>query len=108
MDLLVTTDWLAAHLHDPDLRVFDCSVRLVPDPAVQYRVEDCRVEYRASHVPGAGYIDLHNELSDKGTQLRFMAPTPEAFARAMSAYGVGDGTRVVLYAKSTWYWAMRV
>ena len=108
MDLLVTTDWLAAHLHDPDLRVFDCSVRLVPDPAVQYRVEDCRVEYRASHVPGAGYIDLHNELSDKGTQLRFMAPTPEAFARAMSAYGVGDGTRVVLYAKSTWYWATRV
>ena len=107
-NLLVETDWLADHRGDPTLRVFDCSVRLVPDPAVQYRVEDCRAEYRASHIPGAGYIDLHNELSDKSTPLRFMAPSAEEFARAMSQYGVDDTMRVVLYAKSTWYWATRV
>ncbi len=29
-DLLVSTDWLGANLADPDLRVFDCSVTLVP------------------------------------------------------------------------------
>ncbi|HET9903144.1 MAG TPA: sulfurtransferase [Xanthobacteraceae bacterium] len=105
---LVETDWLADRLGDPQLRVFDCSVRLIPDPQLQYRVEDCRADYRAGHVPGAGYIDLHNDLSDKQTGLRFMAPTPEAFARAMSRYGVDDSTRVVLYAKGTWYWATRV
>jgi thiosulfate/3-mercaptopyruvate sulfurtransferase len=107
-DLLVDTQWLAEHLGDPGLRIFDCSVRLVHDPAIQYRVEDCRGDYREGHVPGAAYIDLHNELSDKSTSLRFMAPAPEAFAQAMSAYGVGDGKRVVLYAKGTWYWATRV
>jgi thiosulfate/3-mercaptopyruvate sulfurtransferase len=105
---LVSADWLAKNLHDPQLRVFDCSVRLIPDPEQQYRVEDCRWDYRDGHVPGAGYIDLHNELSDKGTRLRFMLPGPEHFAAAMSRYGVDDSTRVVLYAKSTWYWAARV
>lgn len=106
--LLVTTSWLAQHLHDPDLRVFDCSVRLIPDPAEQYRVEDCRWDYRDGHVPGAAYIDLHHDLSDKSTKLRFMLPGPEHFAAAMSRYGVDDKTRVVLYAKGTWYWAARV
>lgn len=106
--LLVDTHWLAEHLADPDVRVFDCSVRLVPDPREQYRVEDCRWDYRDGHVPGAGYIDLHNDLSDKSSDLRFMMPSPEAFATAMERYGVGEGTRVVLYAKGTYYWATRV
>lgn len=105
---LVSTEWLAKNLHDPRLRVFDCSVRLIPDPAEQYRVEDCRWSYRDGHIPGAGYIDLHNELSDKATKLRFMLPGPEQFAEAMSRYGIDDTTPVVLYAKSTWYWAARI
>jgi thiosulfate/3-mercaptopyruvate sulfurtransferase len=60
-------------------------------------------------VPGAAYIDLHNDLSDKATALRFMLPGPEQFAAAMSRYGVDDTTRVVLYAKgTTWHWAARI
>lgn len=105
---LVTTDWLAAHLTDPQVRIFDCSVRLVPDPKVQYVVEDCRWDYRDGHIPGAAYIDLHNELSDKASALRFMAPPPEEFAQAMSRYGVDDTKLVVLYCKGTYYWATRV
>lgn len=39
-DLLVETDWLAAHLHDPDLRVLECTVYLHPaDVPGGYRVE---------------------------------------------------------------------
>src|SRR5690349_17341630 len=99
--LIVDTQWLAQHFADTDVRVFDCSVRLIPDPREQYRVEDCRRDYRDGHVPGAGYIDLHNELSDKSSELRFMMPPADEFAAAMSRYGVGEGTRVVLYAKGT-------
>lgn len=105
---LVGTAWLAQHLHDPDLRIFDCSVRLIPDPAVQYRVEDCRADYEAGHIPGAAYIDLHNDLSDKNTALRFMMPPPAQFEQAMSRFGVQDGVRVILYGKGTYYWATRI
>lgn len=105
---LVETDWLAKNFTDPKLRVFDCSVRLIPDPKEQYIVEDCRWDYRDGHVPGAAYIDLHNELSDKASDLRFMAPPKDQFERALSRYGVDDTTRVVLYCKGTYYWATRV
>jgi thiosulfate/3-mercaptopyruvate sulfurtransferase len=105
---LVSTDWLAQNLHDPSLRIFDCSVRLVPDPKVQYVVEDCRWDYRDGHIPGAAYIDLHNDLSDKSTDFRFMMPPAEQFVAAMSHYGVDDSTRVILYCKGTYYWATRV
>ena len=27
---LVETDWLAAHLEDPDLRIYDCTMHLIP------------------------------------------------------------------------------
>ncbi len=108
MQPLVDTDWLAANLSSPDLRVFDCSVRLIPDPQLEYRVEDCRDDYRAGHVPGAGYIDLHNHLSDPATELRFMAPPRAQFEAAMSRYGIDDTTRVVLYGKGIYYWATRV
>jgi thiosulfate/3-mercaptopyruvate sulfurtransferase len=108
MSMLMDTATLASRLGDPDLRVFDCNVRLVPDPVQQYRVEDCRAEYRAGHVPGASYIDIQNDLSDKSTALRFMMPPQAEFEAAMSRYGVDDGKHVVLYSKGTWYWATRV
>ena len=74
MTPLIDTATLAARLGDPRLRIYDCAVRLVPDPAVQYRVEDCRAEYRAGHIPGAGYIDLHNDLSDPSSPAALHGP----------------------------------
>src|SRR3989338_3562212 len=47
---LVSTDWLAAHLKDPDLRVIDASWYL-PDAG-----RDARAEYNAAHGPGAREI----------------------------------------------------
>jgi thiosulfate/3-mercaptopyruvate sulfurtransferase len=108
MSLLIDTATLAARLGDSKLRIFDCNVRLVPDPVHQYRVEDCRADYRAGHIPGAGYIDLHNDLSDKATDLRFMMPAKVQFEAAMSRYGIDDTTDVVLYSKGVWYWATRI
>ncbi len=108
MPLLIDTETLAARLGDPALRIYDCNVRLVPDPAVQYRVEDCRDEYRAGHVPGAAYIDLHNDLSDGSSELRFMMPPKAQIEAALSRYGIDDSKDVVLYSKGTWYWATRI
>jgi len=105
---LVETDWLAAHLDDADLRVFDCTVWLHPDPPRIYRVESGRADYDKAHIANSAFIDLQGEFSDTGTKLNFMMPSAEAFAAAASAKGIGEGTRVVLYSRGNIQWATRV
>ena len=105
---LVDTDWLESHLADPELRIFDCTVVLVPDPKTVYRVESGRAEYDAGHIRGAGFIDLQEELSDPESELRFTMPSAERFASGMSRHGVGPGTRVVLYSAGASMWATRI
>ena len=107
-DWLVQTDWLEAHLDDPGLRIFDCTMKLVPDPKATYQVEDARADWEKAHVPGAGYLDLQGELSDPTTKLRFMLPAADRFAEAMSRHGVGPGSRVVLYSAGAIFWATRI
>lgn len=87
---LVSTDWLAAHLPDPDLRVIDASWYL---PALG---RDARAEYNAAHIPGARFFDI-DEISDSRSNLPHMAPPPEKFVSKMRAMGVGDGHQVVIY-----------
>jgi thiosulfate/3-mercaptopyruvate sulfurtransferase len=110
-DALVQTDWLEAHLGDANLRIFDCTTHLLPaeaDTGAPYRIVSGKAEYDAAHIPGAGFIDLQGELSDNSTKLRFMLPSAEQFAAVMSRYGVGEGTRVVLYSADGIMWATRL
>jgi thiosulfate/3-mercaptopyruvate sulfurtransferase len=109
MDPLVETDWLAAHLDDPDLRVLECTVYLHPaDVPGGVRVESGRATWAQGHIPGAGFADLPGDLSDRTTHLRFMMPPAAQFAEAMGRYGVGDGVRVILYDRFVNMWAARV
>ena len=105
---LVQTEWLEAHLGDPDLRVLDCSVHLIPDPNVTYQVVPGREAFEKAHIPGAQFADLHNDLSDRSQSYRFMLPSAEHFAAAMGRLGVGEGSRVILYSATTLWWATRV
>jgi thiosulfate/3-mercaptopyruvate sulfurtransferase len=88
--LLVTTEWLAAHLGAPDLRVLDASWHM---PAAG---RDARAEFEAGHIPGARFFDI-DEISDDQSSLPHMAPPVEKFVSRMRAMGVGDGHRVVVY-----------
>ena len=60
-DLLVSTEWLGAHLDDPGLRVVDMRGYVVTRPLApgvehaDYR--GAAEEYLAAHIPGAVYID---------------------------------------------------
>lgn len=98
---LVSTDWLAAHLEDPDLRILDASYYL-PDAG-----RDGRAEYAASHIPGARYFDI-DEISDARSALPHMAAPPEKFMSRMRALGVGDGHQVVVYDGAGLFSAARV
>jgi thiosulfate/3-mercaptopyruvate sulfurtransferase len=109
MKALVDTEWLAAHLTDPDVRVLECTVYLHPaDVPGGFRVESGRGRWAEGHIPGAGFADLQEDLSDRASALRFMMPPAAQFAEAMSRYGVGDGVRVVLYDRFVNMWAARV
>lgn len=98
---LVSTDWLAAHLNDPDLRVLDGSW------AMPAQGRDVRAEYEAAHIPGARFFDI-DEISDLRSDLPHMAPTPEKFISRMRKMGVGDGHQVVVYDAFGLFSAARV
>jgi thiosulfate/3-mercaptopyruvate sulfurtransferase len=108
MDALVSTSWLADQLGHADLRILDCTVLLAPQPAGGYAVESGRAAWERAHIPGSAFVDLPADLSDPHSPLRFTLPTPERFAAAMGALGVGDGHRVVLYDSRVNMWAARL
>jgi thiosulfate/3-mercaptopyruvate sulfurtransferase len=106
---LVETDWLAGHLDDPGLRVLECTVYLHPDDVPGgFRVESGRAKWAEGHIPGAGFADLQEELSDRTSTLRFMMPPAAQLAEVMGRLGVGDGVRVLLYDRAVNMWAARV
>ncbi len=110
-EAIVETDWLETHLHDPSLRVIDCTVHLVYEnvPAgVPYIVKSGREDFDRGHIPGADFIDLQAELSENNSPYSFTLPTASHFSAAMERHGVGDDTRVVLYSTTHPMWATRI
>jgi thiosulfate/3-mercaptopyruvate sulfurtransferase len=87
---LVSTDWLARHLDEPDLVVVDASWYL---PAAN---RSGRAEYEQGHIPGAVFWDL-DELSDRSSPLPHMLPPLPDLARAIGILGIGNRDRVVVY-----------
>ena len=89
-EALVGTDWLAAHLSDPHVRVVDGSFKL---PGV---TPTARQDYDQAHIPGAVFFDI-DDICEPGTSLPHMIPTPELFAQKVGALGIGEDDRVVVY-----------
>lgn len=90
---LVSTDWLAARLGNPGVRVVDGSWHL---PSAG---RDAHAEYLAAHIPGAVFFDL-DARSDRSSTLPHMFPPPAEFARGAEALGISDGDTVVVYDTS--------
>ena len=108
MEALVSTEWLSAHLDDPDLVVLDCTVLVNIDENGGFSIASGRANYETGHIPSAGFADLMGNLSDPEHPEQFIMPKPEQFAAAMGALGVGDDSRVVLYTANNPDWAARV
>ncbi len=58
-----------------------------------------RAAYKVGHIPGAVFLDLDADLSAPPSPHggRHPLPTPEVFAEALGAAGIGDGCPVVAY-----------
>jgi len=109
-EAIVSTEWLAANLGDPNLRIFDCTTYLLYETGTgrPYRIESGREDHDAGHIPGAGFLDVQGELSNRAGRFNFTMPAPDDLAARFAARGIGDGTRVVLYSRKTPQWATRV
>jgi len=91
--LLVSTDWLATHLNDSDVRVADVRWYLFD------KDKTGRGEYERGHIPGAVFIDIDTELARHGVigPGRHPIPSVETFSEAMSRAGIDADTHVIAY-----------
>jgi thiosulfate/3-mercaptopyruvate sulfurtransferase len=87
-EVLVSTAWVADHLHDPTIRLLESN-------------EDVLL-YETGHIPGAVKIDWVTELND-AVMRDYLAP--EAMQRLLRAKGVGPDTTVVFYGDRNNWWA---
>ena len=94
-DPLVTTDWLAAHLDDPNIRIVDATFKM---PGVLPLPKD---DYLAAHIPGAVFFDV-DAVSDHANPLPHMFPSPSQFGRDVGALGIGNDATVVIYDAGGW------
>jgi thiosulfate/3-mercaptopyruvate sulfurtransferase len=93
MDALVSTDWLAQNLGEPDLVVVD-STWFMPSSA-----RKAHAEFLATHIPGARFLDI-DEVSDRSDPAPHMLPTAGEFGAAMDRLGVGRDDRIIVYDNS--------
>lgn len=90
---LVSTEWLAARLGEPDLVVLDASYHL---PAAN---RDAAGEFAAGHIPGARFLALAS-LFDAGSRVPYAFPTPGQIAERLAGLGVGPDGKIVIYDDS--------
>jgi thiosulfate/3-mercaptopyruvate sulfurtransferase len=99
-DPLVSTDWLAAHLGDPHVKIIDASYKM---PGVLPLPSD---DFLAAHIPGAVFFNV-NTIADPNDPRPHMYPGAEQFARDVSALGISSDDTVVAYDSGAWVAAPR-
>ncbi len=85
---LVTTEWVARHLHDPKVRIVESD-------------EDLLL-YEMGHIPGAVKIDWHTDLQDPLVRDYLDGGR---FAELMASRGIAEDTTVVFYGDKNNWWA---
>jgi len=93
VDSLISTQWLAEHLGEPDLVVVDSSWHMPASGRSGHG------EYLGAHIPGARFLDI-DEISDTTNPAPHMLPSAGDFGTAMERLGVGRGDRIVVYDNS--------
>ncbi|HEV2132263.1 MAG TPA: sulfurtransferase [Longimicrobiaceae bacterium] len=87
-DALVSTDWVAEHLNDANVRLVESN-------------EDVLL-YDTGHIPGAVKIDWHSDLQDP-LQRDYL--DAQSFAELMREKGISPDTTVVFYGDKNNWWA---
>ncbi len=99
---MVSADWLRLHLEDPQVVVIDCRFSLMEPEAGRH-------QYEVSHIPGAYYLDLNQDLASPVQRHGGRHPLPnlEAFSEKLRSMGISQDTWVVLYDSARLSYASR-
>ena len=89
-DPLVTTEWVAANLADPTLRLVDASWWF------PHESRDGAAEFETGHLPGAVFFDI-DAIADLDSPLPHMLPPPDRFAEMVGRLGLGDEATIIVY-----------
>ena len=87
-EVLVSTDWVAEHLTDPQVRIIESN----EDPLL----------YPSGHIPGAVEVDWTRDLND---QVRRDYLGREGFEALVRRHGITPETTVVFYGDKNNWWA---
>ncbi len=107
-NLIVTTEWLAAHLDDADLRIVDIRGHVIPASNPHPHYFNHADDYAKSHIPGAVFVDWVDEITDPADPRHAQIAQPDRYAEVMQRIGVDDTTRVVAYDDATGMFAARL
>ena len=111
-DPLITTDWLADHLRDENVRVVDIRgyVKKKDLGGGRQRAEYLAAsdEYDEAHIPGALYVDWTSDITDPDDPVPAQVAQPDRFAGVMVSLGIGDDTHVVVYDHAGGQFATRL
>jgi thiosulfate/3-mercaptopyruvate sulfurtransferase len=91
-EMLVSTEWLASHLSDPDIRIVD--------------MRRAASDYETGHLPNAAYL-ANDEIRDADAPPTFL-PTQAEFEALMGRLGIGNKTRVIAYDERGGIYAARL
>ena len=106
--LLVSTQWLAEHLADPDGQVVDIRGHVIPASEPPPHYFNHFADYQRSHIPGAVFVDWVHEITDPDDPRHAQIAKPDRFSAVMSRIGIRPETVVVVYDDANGMFAARL
>jgi thiosulfate/3-mercaptopyruvate sulfurtransferase len=105
-EVLTTTEWLAAHLDDPSVRVVDMRHYVRATSGGAFRAVSGREAYEQGHIPGAVFVDFDDLAEPEDVPGNILSP--DHFAALMRCLGIGNEATVVVYVVQGGTWAARL
>jgi thiosulfate/3-mercaptopyruvate sulfurtransferase len=105
-EALATTEWLAAHLDDPAVRIVDMRHYVRATSGGAFRAVSGREAYEQGHIPGAVFVDFDDLAEPEDVPGNILSP--DHFAALMGGLGIRDDSTVVVYDDQGGMWAARL
>lgn len=106
-EYLISADDLADKLNNDNLRLFDVSFYLKPNPKGGMIPTSGQSVYDQEHIPGATFLNQYAQLTDKTSPVGFTRLPDEALIQAFADAGINEDSDVVFYSSSMTMWSTR-
>ncbi len=106
-EYLISPQALADKLGNDNLRLFDVSFYLKPNPKGGMIPTSGQEVYDKEHIPGAAFLNQYDQLTDKNSPVGFTRLPDDELIQAFADAGIGEDSDVVFYSTSMTMWSTR-